>query len=242
MSDMKPCAEPSPEGLHASAALAATAMRLPVAARTGTCDAPPHGRLPASQRRDGRASAKVSGKAASEGELVAALARGDRDALGVLYDRFAPQMLGPALRLPRSRRDAEDLVHDGFLEAWQKAPSYDGSRGPVRAWLLLRVRSRAIDRVRALATAREFAMAEASSAPPPPAAPEQGSAPDRARARRALEALPPEQRAVVELAYFEGLSCRDMAERLAIPVGTIKSRLFTAMRSLRAALGAGEGE
>ena len=212
-------------------------MRLPVAARRGGCDALAHGRIPAA--RDGGAGTKVSDEA--ERELVASLADGDPDALAELYDRFAPQMLSLALRILRSWCDAEDLVHDVFIEAWQKARSYDRSRGSVRAWLLLRVRSRAIDRARSLATARQWAMAEASSAPPP-AAPEQGGAPDRARARKALEVLPREQRTVVEIAYFEGLSCRDMAERLGIPVGTIKSRLFAAMMRLRAELGAGGGD
>lgn len=169
--------------------------------------------------------------------LVAAMATGDRAALAELYERHAPQMLGLAFRILRSRRDAEDLLHDVFVEAWQKTRSYDAARGPVRAWLLLRLRSRAIDRARALATAREFAMAQAAEGPPPAVAAEQSLAPDRLRARQALESLPKEQRAVIELAYFEGLSARDAAVRLGIPMGTVKSRLFAAMAKLRAELG-----
>ena len=215
-----------------AAALAPTVIRRPVAARALQCDAPAHGRAP-------EVHAQVSDEAACHRKLLAALADGDRDALAGLYDRFAPQMLGLALRILRNRRDAEDLVHDVFIEAWQKARSYDRSRGSVHAWLLLRLRSRAIDRARSLAAARQWAMAQAAS-PPPPTAPEQGDAPDRARARKALETLPREQRACVELAYYEGLSCRDMAARLGIPVGTVKSRLFAAMRSLRVELGVGE--
>jgi RNA polymerase sigma-70 factor (ECF subfamily) len=234
---MKLCAV-GPEGLHASAALAPTVMDLPLAGVAGGCDPSLHAGVLAAERIDG-SGAQVSDGGERDRELVASLAGASRDALAELYDRFAPQMLGLALRILRSRRDAEDLVHDVFIEAWQKAASYDGSRGSVRAWLLLRVRSRAIDRARSLATAREWAMAEAASTPPSRVGPAQAAAPDQARARKALQELPPAQRTLVELAYFEGLSCRDMAERLGIPVGTIKSRLFAAMKSLRAELGAG---
>jgi RNA polymerase sigma-70 factor (ECF subfamily) len=180
----------------------------------------------------------MTDEAKRDGRLVAAVAAGSRAALGELYERHAAQLLGLAYRILGSRRDAEDLLHDVFVEAWQKARSYDASRGSVRTWLSLRVRSRAIDRARSLATARAFAMADRAAGPPPSIPAEQSRAPDRVRARQALESLSKEQRIVIELAYFEGLSARDVGERVGIPIGTVKSRLFAALAKLREELGA----
>ena len=86
--------------------------------------------------------------------LMAAAAVGDESALGELYDRHAGAMLGVALRILKLRQDAEDLVHDVFVEAWQKAADFDAGRGSVRSWLLVRVRSRGVDRLRSLSSAR----------------------------------------------------------------------------------------
>ena len=140
--------------------------------------------------------------------------------------RHASQMLGVAYRILNSRRDAEDLLHDVFLEAWRKADSFDAQRGSVRGWLLLRVRSRAIDRVRALAVARNHAMAEAAAdCAEQLTSDEPSRAPDRVRVCRALANLSEPQRQVLELGYFEGLTCREIAERCQIPIGTVKSPL-----------------
>jgi len=168
----------------------------------------------------------------SDQDLLAAIGRGDRTALAQLYDRHAPQMLAVASRILQDRRDAEDLLHDVFLEAWQKADSYDGERGTVRTWLLMRVRSRAIDRMRTHTAAREHGMVlshvELGAALEDPSA-----APDRVRARRALASLPHPQRLVIELCYFEGLTCQEVADRCGVPLGTVKSRLLAAMMKLR---------
>jgi RNA polymerase sigma-70 factor (ECF subfamily) len=175
---------------------------------------------------------------ASDAHLLVASARGDETALGRLYDRHAPAMLGVASRILRGRQDAEDLVHDVFVEAWQKASAYDARRGSVRSWLLVRVRSRGIDRLRSLEAARRAAMI-------PPGAEDDRSeplwdGPDRERARAALAALPEEQRRLVELGYYEGLSCAEMAQRVGIPIGTVKSRLAAAVAKLRQSLAAAE--
>jgi RNA polymerase sigma-70 factor (ECF subfamily) len=175
----------------------------------------------------------------SDAHLLVASARGDETALGRLYDRHAPAMLGVASRILRGRQDAEDLVHDVFVEAWQKAGDYDARRGSVRSWLLVRVRSRGIDRLRSLEAARRAAMI-------PPGAEEDRSeprwdGPDRERARVALAALPDEERRLVELGYYEGLSCAEMAQRVGIPIGTVKSRLAAAVAKLRRSLAAAEG-
>jgi RNA polymerase sigma-70 factor (ECF subfamily) len=173
--------------------------------------------------------------------LVAALALGDRGALAELYDRHASAVLGVALRVLCSRSDAEDLVHDVFIEAWQRAADYSAERGSVRSWLLVRTRSRGVDRLRSLDAARRHGMLPAPEDVPEPAATVAPiwEGPDHARARAALDALPEAQRTLVELAYFEGLTCSEMAERCAIPIGTVKSRLSAAMSRLRQSVAAG---
>ena len=171
-------------------------------------------------------------------ELLVRIASGDRGALASLYDRWAPPLLALAVRLVRERREAEDLLHDVFVEVWQKSGTYDPARGTVRAWLLVRLRSRALDRVKSAAVSRaaplEAAAERARDADP-------SLAPDRARVRAALEALPAPQRAVLELGYFDGLSSSEMAARLDVPVGTVKSRVAAALAKLREKLRGGAG-
>jgi len=167
-------------------------------------------------------------------ELVAAAARGDRDALAELYDRHGGVMLGLGLRILGDRGEAEELLHDVFLEAWKRAGDYDPSRGSVRAWLLLRMRSRSLDRVKSAARSRTAAVGEkveAAAGSEPATAGEQA---DAQRVHGALAELPEEQRRVLELGYFSGLSCSEMAESLGVPIGTVKSRLHAALKKLRA--------
>jgi RNA polymerase sigma-70 factor (ECF subfamily) len=170
--------------------------------------------------------------------LIAAVALGDEGSLATLYDRHASAMLGVAFRVLRSRSDAEDLVHDVFVEAWNKARDFEPSRGSLRSWLLMRVRSRAIDRLRSLDAARRHAMAaarEESIASAFDLQPDWDGS-DRERACAALAGLPDEQRALIELAYFEGLTCSEMATHCGIPLGTVKSRLAAGMAKLRQSL------
>jgi RNA polymerase sigma-70 factor (ECF subfamily) len=173
---------------------------------------------------------------------MAAAARGEQAALAELYDRHASAMLGVAIRVLRHRRDAEDLLHDVFLEAWQKAGDFDPSRGSVRSWLLMRVRSRGIDRLRSLESARRHALLRAADPVATPVVTQPSwDSPDRARARAALESLPPEQRDLVELGYFEGMSCSEMAAHRGIPLGTVKSRLGAGLAKLRERLAPAPG-
>jgi len=162
--------------------------------------------------------------------LVAAITRGDRDALGALYDRHAPTMLGVAMRMLGDVREAEDLVHDVFLEIWRRADAYDPSRARVLTWCLVRLRSRAVDRLRARQRTPETSLLQAAAelpahAPTPSA--------DHERLRAAVDALPAKQREVLELAYFDGLSGSEIAERLGVPHGTVKSRAAAGLRALR---------
>ena len=166
--------------------------------------------------------------------LLAAIQEGDRAALAELYDRYAALILAVAYRILKNRGDAEDLLHDIFLESWQKADTYNPSRGTVKTWLLLRTRSQAIDRLRTLTVAREHGLMQSAAAPELPTANNDPSlAPDCRRARQAFEQLPEGQRLVVQLGYFEGLTCQEIATRCDIPLGTVKSRLAAAIMKLR---------
>jgi RNA polymerase sigma-70 factor (ECF subfamily) len=170
----------------------------------------------------------------TDAELVAAAAEGERLALAALYDRYAPLLLALANRLLRHQREAEDLLHDVFLEVWRQAGDYDPSRGSVRAWLVMRLRSRALDRLKSVRHTRVVSL-ESTTLPEEPQAPpvEQTFGHDQAMVRDALLELPADQRVVLELAYFEGLSLSEIATRLEVPIGTIKSRLARALTRLR---------
>lgn len=176
-----------------------------------------------------------AGDDADDIALIQAMAAGDREALAALYDRHAPTLLALALRILRNRGEAEDLLHDVFLEVWRAARDYDVTRGRVRTWLVIRMRSRALDVVKSARMARrsdDAAVAERVVGDDDPSA-----SPDQARVRRALAEIGVEQRTVLELAYFDGLSCSDIAAKLGVPIGTVKSRLAAGLAKLRATLG-----
>jgi RNA polymerase sigma-70 factor (ECF subfamily) len=198
-------------------------------------------------RRKGRwyGSALVNGeseKGAAAPELdevlVRAIASGDTRALATLYDRHAPLMLGLARRIVGGKPEAEDIVHDVFVEAWRRAADYDETRGSVKAWLLLRTRSRALDFRKSAGVARTVPVGDGVwlSALADPRG-DDSEAPDRARLRRVLGSLTSEQRQVLLLGYFEGMSSSEIASKVGIPIGTVKSRVASALSTLRAALG-----
>ncbi|NOY91433.1 MAG: sigma-70 family RNA polymerase sigma factor [Deltaproteobacteria bacterium] len=164
-----------------------------------------------------------------------AIARGDRDALGRLYDRYAPRMLALGLAILRDRREAEDILHDVFVQVWERAGDYDPRRGRVKTWLYLRMRSRAIDRVRSPAYSKRRALPTSATWLTGTTTMEERG--DHARLEAALSDLPTPQREVLVLGYFEGLSNSEIASRLSVPLGTVKSRTSAAMAKLRAHLG-----
>jgi RNA polymerase sigma-70 factor, ECF subfamily len=170
----------------------------------------------------------------SDADLVRAMAEGDRAALGTLYDRYASLLLGVARRLLRSDREAEDLVHDVFLEAFRHSRDFDEARGTVRAWLVMRLRSRALDRLKSVGYARVSSLETTTLPVEPSVQPvEITSTTEIHLVRTALAGLPADQRMVIELGYFEGLSLSEVATRLETPIGTIKSRLARALSRLR---------
>jgi RNA polymerase sigma-70 factor (ECF subfamily) len=172
-----------------------------------------------------------------DGALVVAIAGGDRKALARLYHRYAASLMAVAQRILGDRREAEDLLHDVFLEVWRHASHYDAARGTVRAWLLMRMRSRSLDRRKSAGFSRSVPLEERRTEEPAPTRDDPALAPDRSRVRRALAELPDEHRVVLELGYFEGLSSSEIAARLELPVGTVKSRVAAALARLRAGLG-----
>ena len=174
---------------------------------------------------------------AEDAELVQAMARGKTDALAKLYDLHAPVMMALAQRILGSKNDAEDLVHDVFLEAWRRAADYDPERGTVRAWLILRTRSRAIDSRKSAKVSRTVTVGDTEWLERLLGGAEDvsGSA-DRDLVRRTLHDLPEDQRMVLLLGYFEGLSSSEIAARLATPIGTVKSRVAKGLSRLRETL------
>jgi RNA polymerase sigma-70 factor, ECF subfamily len=170
------------------------------------------------------------------------LAAGDGDAAARLYDRHARAVYSLALRIVNDEGDAEDVVQEVFAQAWRQAARYDASRGAVVAWLLMMARSRAIDKLRsARARPDSRGVDDPRAIDEMPAvvrdAPSRIIDAENARlAQRALAELPLLQRLVIELAYYEGLTQREIADRLEQPLGTVKSRLRLGLLKLRDAL------
>jgi RNA polymerase sigma-70 factor (ECF subfamily) len=178
-------------------------------------------------------------------ELVARVAQGEPDALAALYDRHERAVYSLVFRIVRDQGEAEDVVQDVFSQAWAQAARHDPSRGAVGAWLLTIARSRAIDRLRSRRARPDNAPADerdvVSLRAPGPAQDAQLLSRERAAiVRSALERLPVLQRIAIELAYYEGLSQSEIAERLEQPLGTIKTRMRLALLKLRETL-AGAG-
>ena len=178
----------------------------------------------------------TQGDGSADEVLLRSIAAGDRQALAALYDRFAPSMLGLARCMLDSPAEAEAVVHNVFLEAWHRARYYDPSRGNVCSWLMLRVRSRAIDRRRETGGDRD-------RGPRKPRAPGSSAMRDAAalavdptRMGAFMATLPPDQRAVLELAYFEGCTFAEIANTLEIPIGVARSSMLHAISRLRAGM------
>jgi RNA polymerase sigma-70 factor (ECF subfamily) len=171
----------------------------------------------------------LAGSAAADQNAVERIARGEHDALGELYDRHGRVIYSLALRVVRDQGDAEDVVQDVFAQAWKQAARFDARRGNVIAWLLTMTRTRAIDRVRGrnsrpAAAADETALLDLPDRTQP--ADEQLAWAGRAaQIRAAFEALPLLQRMAIELAFYEGLTHSEIAERLELPLGTVKTRI-----------------
>lgn len=170
-------------------------------------------------------------------EALARVARGDHDALGELYDRHGRLMYSLALRILRDQGDAEDVVQDVFSQAWRQASRYDPGRGTVLGWLLTVTRSRAIDRLRGRKSRPEPTADDSALRDLPgsllPADEQLAFAGQAAQIRTALDGISALQRTAIELAFYEGLTHAEIAERLELPLGTVKTRIRQGLLTLR---------
>ena len=179
------------------------------------------------------------------GALMTRVAAGDESALASLYDAYAPMLFTVALRVVRAEADAEEVVLEAFTQAWQRAASYDPARGSVFAWLVTICRTRALDLVRGRTrSVRVIERATAALGDAPGLAawhPDPATDVDRhdryGRLAAAVRTLPPAVRQVVELVLTESLTHTELAERLGIPLGTVKTRMRSGLQLLRATLG-----
>jgi RNA polymerase sigma-70 factor (ECF subfamily) len=185
-----------------------------------------------------------SGPAASDGQLMAAIARGDEQAFAALYDQFAPCLHAVCLRILGRAGDAEAVLSDVFWELWRHAERFDPERGSLTAYVTLLARSRAIDRLRSEASRtaaqtrlrtrqlEQVAQQPGQGDPTGAAVAEE----DSQWVRSALEGLSETQRRTLELAYFEGLTHREIAEKLQRPLGSVKTDIRRGLFRLRAAM------
>jgi RNA polymerase sigma-70 factor (ECF subfamily) len=179
---------------------------------------------------------------ASEGDadLVRRLQHRDPRALGELYDRYGRIAFSLILRIVRDAGTAEDLVQETFLRVWNRVGGFDAEKGAIGPWLLAVARNRAIDYLRS-ASGRERNALELEETDHPALYRDMEAEifhSDRARrVKAALQKLSPQHRQVIELAYFEGLSQTEMAERMGQPLGTVKTWVRAALKTLRDDLG-----
>jgi RNA polymerase sigma-70 factor (ECF subfamily) len=164
---------------------------------------------------------------------------GDREALGELYDRYAPQAFALASRVMRDRPAAEDIVHDAFVAVWQKIDRFDATRGTLRTWLLAIVRNRAVDHLRGNRPSIEVSQADEQSllrTEPNPTWEMAVARMSAAELRAVLSTLPAEQREAIEMAYFGGRTYREIARLTGVPEGTASGRLRLGLAKLREGL------
>ena len=177
--------------------------------------------------------------------LIARMARGDGEAFSLFYDAFAGMALGLIRRVLRDPGASEEVLQEVFWQIWREADQYDPRRGRPEAWLLMRAKTRAIDKLRSIRRReRTFVMSvdEGVAGPggPGPGPDNAGAAvEDRGLVQTALAQLPSAQRRVIELAFFEGLTQSEISARLGAPLGTVKTRARLGLERLRDVL-AGE--
>lgn len=177
----------------------------------------------------------------SDEALVALVARGDEGALGALYDRVGRVAYGLACRVLRDERLAEDAVQEAFLAIWRGAHGFRADRGAASAWILTVVHRRAVDLVRREERRHADPLPEQRTDEVRPTDEEAWLRLERERVQEALATLPDAQREAIELAYYGGFTQSELAERLGVPLGTIKSRMFAGLSRLRELLAGRDG-
>jgi RNA polymerase sigma-70 factor (ECF subfamily) len=181
----------------------------------------------------------------SDVELLHAIVRGDEQSLAEIYDRYSRILFSLAQRILNDREEAEDVLQEVFLQVWKNASKFDETRGRPFTWLAVMTRSRALDRLRSPSrrrrTAEDSGLAERQNEVLDGVAAFQQSE-NREIVSAALAQLPEAQRRTLLLAYFDGLSQTEIAEQTATPLGTVKTRMRSAMIRLRELLGEEEGK
>ena len=165
--------------------------------------------------------------------LLERVAGGDHHAVGELYDLHSRLLFGLLLRMLHEGAEAEEVLQEVFVQAWTRAHTYEPSRGTPAGWLCGIARNRAIDRIRA--RARAVRTLEGVAPPPSPVTPETLACTSQRKrdVHLALDALPEEQRLLIERAYFTGRTQSEMAEELGLPLGTVKTRVRAGLQTLR---------
>jgi RNA polymerase sigma-70 factor (ECF subfamily) len=177
-------------------------------------------------------SAEARGESADDMRLVARIRAGDQPAMSELYDRYGRVVYAVALRVLQDTSAAEDVLQDIFLQLWRNPDAFDASRGSLAAWLAVISRHRAIDRLRKRKP--EVDIEECVIA----GGPDLGDEVERnlviEKVRSVLAEMNPDQRQALELAYFQGLTHTEIAEKTGEPLGTIKTRIRSGLQQLRA--------
>jgi RNA polymerase sigma-70 factor (ECF subfamily) len=175
--------------------------------------------------------------------LIARIAQGDGDAFSRFYDAFAGAAFGLIRRVLRDPGVSEEVLQEVFWQIWREAAQYDPRRGTPEAWLLMRAKTRAIDKLRSIRRRERTFVTPVNEALARPAEALQDTgagAEDRSVLEPALAQLPPAQRRVIELAFFEGLTQSEIAARLGEPLGTVKTRARLALERMRSVLKAAQ--
>ncbi|WP_247706428.1 sigma-70 family RNA polymerase sigma factor [Streptomyces liliiviolaceus] len=173
-------------------------------------------------------------------ELLRRVALGDEQAFASVYDAVVSSVLGVVRAVLRDRAQSEEVAQEVLVEVWRKAPRFRTDRGTAINWILTMAHQRAVDRVRSVeaATARDHKAAQLDRTPEYDEVTEQVEARlEREQVRRCLRTLTDIQRQAVDLAYYRGLTYREVAEALALPLGTVKTRLRDGLIRLRDCLG-----
>jgi RNA polymerase sigma-70 factor (ECF subfamily) len=168
--------------------------------------------------------------------LVSRIAAGDRAAFRRVYDLYSPRLYAVAVRITRQPTLGSDAVQDAFLQLWRNAGQFDLARGNPEAWLVTLVRYRALDIARGRTREMTGAEVPEEADPDPDPLARLASSQDSARLHACLGSLEPERRRLLSLAYMEGLSHNEAAERLKLPLGTVKSWIRRSLQALRVCL------
>jgi len=169
-------------------------------------------------------------------DLMRRIAAGDGEALSQVFDLHSPVVLGLLVRILGRRSEAEEILQEVFLQIWTQADRYDSEKATPRGWMLMLARSRALDQLRRrnASQRRDEAVADGEARWEGPVGTARLEDSERhGRIASALSVLTPEQRHCIELAFFEGLTHTQIAERLQAPLGTVKSRILLGMGKLR---------